>query len=725
MKKNLIISTLLCAMATALGVNDPRDTRTIAIDIDTTLTTCCATLAADFKGTFTAIMALENLLQTSECPAVLIGQAQIGATGYTITTSGVYKLSQNIRFSPVGAAAAITINADNVLLDLQCFTIAQTNNIPAVDGISIAANHTNVVVHNGKIQNFTRDGIRVASGSSNLAYADITIQNCLYGISCLGTGVAPIKDMRAVGLDFLSNSTGVSLSFVNRAEFSECTSFGTLHAGFELINSFSNSIDSCSIENTGAATGSAFGVSLISGGNNRVQNCYIDGVSTKDTFSGNSAVGILIGATENDDLIINNQISNVMTTSNAQPFGIEMLYSFTALDLVTQSPSLGAGFPPDECHWSPNGRYLVGTASLGLNVIYQYSNNLLKEIQRISGASTNASAWSPDGSYLALSGPLNLEIYQVNEGIVNQVAQITIPLELQSLSWSSDGKYIAAGSAGPGILGFIFSFDGTTLAEVASFNSSSGTNGVFVSWSPVDPYLVAINSPGQGTVYKFSGNSLQQVASFALGVIIEFAPVSWSADGKFFVTESTGPICEVYSFSGTSVQSIARSSSFVGAARNYTWSPDGQYIAVASGPTGPATLTILKFNGTSLPVLTAQALAGGGSYNQGLDWSLLGNLIAVGVGTIEYVYSGFQFPSGTTFKNNKIFNIRGPALPQGQPGVSSGRGLSASSANNLIINNTVFDADLSYVFVNNIFEQFVTNASPEPSLLSNLSFPPL
>ena len=189
---------------------------------------------------------------------------------------------------------------------------------------------------------------------------------------------------------------------------------------------------------------------------------------------------------------------------------------------------------------------------------------------------------------------------------------------------------------------------------------------------------------------------------------------TWSPDGQLLAITSSTNALGVYKFSGTSLQLLTITAPFAGSGPlNVSWSADGNYLAVTSGSAGPATLTILKFNETSLTTQFTAPLTGGGSFafNQGLQWSPTGNVLALGSLNVEYIYAGFNFPSGTLIQNNKLSNIRGPALPAGQPGVSSGRGLSASSATNLIVHNTAFDNDLNYVFVNNIFEQFVANAA--------------
>ncbi len=697
---------------------DPRMTRDIVIDIDTTLTTCCAQIEVNFEGTFTTIAHIESLLQPEICAARFIGQADVGTTGFTITSSGVYKLSQNIIFNPVGSAAAITINADNVLLDLQCFTITQGNTAANVDGIAISANLSSIIVHNGKIKKFTRDGIRVASGVTNVAYANITIQNCLYGIFCLGTNISPIEDMQALELDLLNNSTGISLTFVNRAAISESVFFGNAHAGIELITSFSNNIDSCSIEETGAANGSAFGVSMINGGNNRVQNCYIDGVSTNDTFSGNSAVGILLGAIENDDLILNNQISNCTTTSNAQPFGIEMLYTTTNILSNSGLPVVTGSGDTTSVVWSPNDRYLaVAGATLDTVQVFEFANNTLKLIAQVTQAGiTGDLAWSPDGQFLASTdGATLLRIYQFDGASLVLRGTFTGTSNVESgFSWSHNGKYIALGStAAPAqceIVKVSINGDSVILTSVTLV-----TGGDLATWS-FDDEFIALRAGGVVQVYAFNGNSLTLVASFSAPGLLN---LQWSPNGKYIAFASTS--IGVLLFNGTSLTLVA---SFASGANAVKWSSDGNYIATDAGVSG--VVRVLQFVGNAL--INIESIASGGSPQHTPAWNNSGTIIAVDsgpVGTNAQLYSGLQFPSGSLLQNNEISNVNGPALSTNLPGISSGRGLSASSANNLILQNTGFDNDSNYVFVNNVFEQFVANVSQEPSLLSNISFPPL
>jgi len=728
MNKKIFYHTLAIAIVgwqvVLYSTSDPRTTRDITIDIDTTLTTCCATMEANFVGTFTEITALNDLGQES---FILIKQVDVGVTGYTITTSGVYKLSENIVFSPVGAASAITISVDNVILDLQCFSIAQGNATANVTGITLAAGIKNIILENGSIVGMSGAGLVVGAGCSNIVYSKSSVQACTYGMLCNGTTLAPVTLVHVTELDFLANGTGLSWNNVVNSYAADCFYFENSSAGIELVSSFTNTIQGSIINNTGGLIGSAVGVSLVGGGYNKVARCTIDGVSTSDTFSGNSAVGILIGATENDDTLINNQISNVTTTSNAQPFGIEMLYTITSLDFITSVS--GGGFGDFEVAWSPNGRFVAGVPLIpGASVmqVFEYVEGRLKLVATSpsgGGSDIIGIGWSPDGQFLATvyANDSTLRVFKFSGSELKLFATAPgLNNPQTTLQWSHDGKYLAAGFGSSVSNAQLFKFSNNGTSGILTLIDQINGFGNLVVWSPDDKYLaVADNNNVQARVYSFNGNVLSLVATYNAPFMIE--SINWAPNGQNIVISYFQGIA-ILQFTGSVLNLVSITST---PSRGWAnWSPDGKYI-VESSVVIPSVL-LYKFLGNGLQLVASNGV----NSNERLtpQWSPNGGVIAAStdaqLATI-IIYTGFQFPTGNTILNNQISNIFGPALPAGQPGVSSGRGISASSANNLIIQNTVFDADLSYVFVNNVYEQFIANASPVPSLLSNISFPPL
>ncbi len=721
MKKNIVLLlmsiALLCNAVQATF--DPRLTRDILIDIDTTLTICCAEIEANFQGTFTVLAAIEQSLSNNICFPVIIHQADVGTTGFIITQSGLYRLGENIVFNPSGLAAAILINANDVVLDLACFSISQGNATLNVDGIEIASNQTRIEIKNGAISSMTDNGIFVGLGTTECTIHDITIENCnTSGIFLQGLPGSLVGLQSLFNIELIGNTIGIQGTNLERGLIKNCSILNSLQIGIELLTTISTTIDSCSIQNTQAASGSAYGIFLDGGKDNTVQNCVIRGVRTNDASVTQEAVGIFIGSGEVDDIIFNNIIKSCISTTNAQPSGLEMGYTFTTIFPVT---SLATG-QVNNCRWSPNGRYLAVSTTGGIIDIVEYKNSALFYTQQLTGM-RSIMAWSPDGSYITLTSAAGVQtIYKNNQGILSPVVNFpgtnTVQLEV---AWSPDGRYIATvdSTANPNFLD-IWKFSGTTLQLVASLNLTGPYTSL--DWSPDSRYLAVISSGGGGVgIYNFTGNSLIFAASIGFITNVQ-QHIRWSPNGQFLaLANSAGSSVGVYRFTGSSTILIAQQNT-AGTVVWVAWSPDGKWLAYTDST---SILGIYAFNGTTLSNFRSISLGSGGQ-TQGLSWAPTGDLIAAGSNaSLLQLYSTLQFGQTNFIANNQISVITGPALAAGQPGVSSGRGLLASSHANLVINNMVFAADLGIIFANNIFKQFIANQNPVPSKISNQIFPPL
>jgi hypothetical protein len=121
-----------------------------------------------------------------DCIGVAITQANVGTTGFSITTPGRYFLAENITFSPASAIPAIEIDADEVFLDLGGFTITQGNSQLGVYGVEVLGVHRNVVITNGTIRNTLGEGIFTNSGVNNVILRNLAILNA--GIGPGGSG---------------------------------------------------------------------------------------------------------------------------------------------------------------------------------------------------------------------------------------------------------------------------------------------------------------------------------------------------------------------------------------------------------------------------------------------------------------------------------------------------------------------------------------------------------
>jgi hypothetical protein len=136
----------------------------------------------------------------------LISQATVNAAGgfpYTISQSGSYRLSSNLTVTTVGTSA-IVINADNVVLDLNGFTVAGLAGSGPGNGI-FGFGHQNITVKNGVVTGWNL-GIRlIANGDVNALVEEVHASNNNFGIS-VGDGI--VRRCTATG----NSSVGITVT---------------------------------------------------------------------------------------------------------------------------------------------------------------------------------------------------------------------------------------------------------------------------------------------------------------------------------------------------------------------------------------------------------------------------------------------------------------------------------------------------------------------------------
>jgi len=102
----------------------------------------------------------------------------ITALPYTITSPGLYCLTQNLTLSNP-ALNAISVNADDVTIDLMGFCLTGAGKGSGVNnsGIVVAATRTNVEIRNGSIKAFGCDGIYSPSGSTGIRVVGLRVRD--------------------------------------------------------------------------------------------------------------------------------------------------------------------------------------------------------------------------------------------------------------------------------------------------------------------------------------------------------------------------------------------------------------------------------------------------------------------------------------------------------------------------------------------------------------------
>lgn len=117
---------------------------------------------------------------------------------YTITQSGSYYLVTNL--TAASGVTGITINADNVTVDLNGFELVGTG--PFANGIwATPAFRTNIVVRNGTVRGWGGNGLALVN-ANNCQVSDLRVLNCTgYGIeirqSAIIRGVTASKNVAA------------------------------------------------------------------------------------------------------------------------------------------------------------------------------------------------------------------------------------------------------------------------------------------------------------------------------------------------------------------------------------------------------------------------------------------------------------------------------------------------------------------------------------------------
>jgi hypothetical protein len=158
----------------------------------------CARLITGFGACFSLLTAGVAQAETTVCDgggAAGSGAGKISAVPFTISLPGVYCLTQKIS-STLTSGAAITVNANNVVLDLNGYAIGNLGAGPATSAAGIyAVDRQNIVVRNGILRGFwsgvtlvngTRVGLTTALSSGHRVEG-VTADTCyLAGIALEG-----------------------------------------------------------------------------------------------------------------------------------------------------------------------------------------------------------------------------------------------------------------------------------------------------------------------------------------------------------------------------------------------------------------------------------------------------------------------------------------------------------------------------------------------------------
>lgn len=255
--------------------------------------------------------------------------------------------------------------------------------------------------------------------------------------------------------------------------------------------------------------------------------------------------------------------------------------------------------------------------------------------------------WSPCGRYLAITSTLS-PYFQVYKRSGDALSKLTNPGILpfsagSNVAWSPDGQYLLVSLASSNHS--LYQRSGDTFTLVTSGGSAfspvpSGgkqitwsSDGMYVAFGALNPpYLewYKRNSPSATTFTRLTAPTQPDALnSFSRQGVL------WSPDGTYLaVATGLTPYVALYKRDGDALEKLTMTSPAAGVARSLAWSLDGKYLAVGCAST--PYLTIYRREGDELSKLTSNIVPEAANAVSDLVWSPDGRYLAGALSASPY-----------------------------------------------------------------------------------------
>jgi hypothetical protein len=347
-------------------------------------------------------------------PTTLIAPDQIIGAPFSITAPGLYVLTDDVIYSTSGGTS-ITINSNDVILDLNGKAIINSNPGGIESAISLVSTYTNITIKNGALRIFDGTAVSVNAGSLELFFEDLTIvganlttgtgfyfdgtagattrsngihisnchvSNCLHGVAATAADTAMIDHS-----SFNNNSIGIYATDCNLWNFNNCqASYNTVSTsqGLGILASLCNcwTLKGSSFNGNGGSSGSA-------GAEFTIEN---NGSSGAHIFEDCMFCGNFSTAGESEGL-------NLVSTSSATIRNCSFNGNFSVTGTAVGFSVTGSAIIIENCY--ANGNYTLGTGAVAGQ---GFSSTGTAHIYKNCTASNNFTAGTETGLGIMLQG---------------------------------------------------------------------------------------------------------------------------------------------------------------------------------------------------------------------------------------------------------------------------------------------------------------------------------